>query len=109
LRLRHDHATIASPERIDGAVLRSTAMALRYFGRSEHYLLIVNLGCDLEMNPAPEPLIAPPGPDGWSLLWSSESIAYGGNGTPPLNQESEWRLPGETAVLLKGSTAHASA
>jgi maltooligosyltrehalose trehalohydrolase len=78
-------------------------MALRYFGRAEHYLLIVNLGRDLDLSPAPEPLLAPPGPDGWSLLWSSESIAYGGDGTAPLNQQSEWRLPGEAAVLLLGT------
>ena len=104
LRLRRDHETISTPERVDGAVLRSNAMALRYFGRDEHYLLIVNFGCDLELTPAPEPLIAPPAPEGWSLLWSSESIDYGGEGTPPLNLDSEWRLPGEAAVLLKGST-----
>ena len=103
LRLRHEHKTIARPEHVDGAVLGTNAMTLRYFGNAAHYLLLVNLGCDLELSPAPEPLIAPPGPDGWSLLWSSESIAYGGNGTPPLNLESQWRLRGEAAVLLKGS------
>jgi len=103
LRLRRDHKTISNPERIDGAVLRTNVMALRYFGRAEHYLLIVNLGRDLDLSPAPEPLLAPPGPDGWSLLWSSESIAYGGDGTAPLNQQSEWRLPGEAAVLLLGT------
>ena len=85
-------------------------LVFRRTGQRRYAVLAQRPGLpDLEMNPAPEPLIAPPGPDGWSLLWSSESIAYGGNGTPPLNQESEWRLPGETAVLLKGSTAHASA
>jgi maltooligosyltrehalose trehalohydrolase len=103
LRLRRDHKTISNPERVDGAVLRTNVMALRYFGRAEHYLLIVNLGRDLDLSPAPEPLLAPPGPDGWSLLWSSESIAYGGDGTAPLNQQSEWRLPGEAAVLLLGT------
>jgi len=103
LRLRRDHKTISNPERIDGAVLRTNVMALRYFGRAEHYLLIVNLGRDLDLSPAPEPLLAPPGPDGWSLLWSSESIAYAGDGPAPLNQQSEWRLPGEAAVLLLGT------
>jgi len=104
LRLRHAHQVISNPERIDGAVLRSNAMVLRYFSRAEHYLLIVNLGCDLDLTPAPEPLLAAPGPDGWALLWSSESISYGGNGTAPLDSGSEWRIPGEAAVLLKGST-----
>src|SRR5204863_3070583 len=111
LRLRRTHRTISNPERVDGAVLRSNAMVLRYFGAAEHYLLIVNLGCDLDVTPAPEPLLAAPGPQGWGLLWSSESISYGGNGTAPLHSDSEWRIPGEAAVLLKGSTEthHAAA
>jgi len=107
LRLRHTHKTLSHPDRIDGAVLRTTAMALRYFGAVDHYLLVVNFGCDLELTPAPEPLIAAQGSGGWSLLWSSESISYGGNGTPPLNSESEWRIPGEAAVLLKTTIAKA--
>jgi len=103
LRLRHAHKTISQPDRLDGAVVRTNAMVLRYFGSADHYLLVINLGCDLDLSPAPEPLLAPPGAGGWSLIWSSESISYGGNGTPPLNPESEWRIPGEAAVLLKGS------
>jgi len=102
LRLRRTRKAISRPERVDGAILRSDAMALRYFGDSEHYLLIINFGPDLDLTPLPEPLMAAPGLAGWSLLWSSESIAYGGNGTPPLNSESEWRIPGEAAVLLTG-------
>lgn len=104
LHLRHTHKAITSSDRVDGAVLRSNAMLLRYFTGPEQLLLIVNFGCDLNLVPAPEPLLAPPGADGWSLLWSSESFAYGGNGTPPLNAESEWMIPGEAAVLLRGST-----
>ena len=81
-------------------------MVLRYFGGAEPYLLVVNLGCDLHLVPIAEPLLAPPGPDGWSLVWSSESVLYGGSGTPPLNSDAEWRIPGEAAVLLKGSTVN---
>ena len=106
LHLRHAHRTISQPCRIDGAVVRTQSMVLRYFGVSEHYLLVINLGCDLDLTPAPEPLLAPPGPDGWSLVWSSESVSYGGNGTPPLKSEPEWRIAGEAAVLLKGSTVN---
>jgi maltooligosyltrehalose trehalohydrolase len=105
LRLRHAHKTIAHPDRVDGAVVWANAMVLRYFSAADHYLLVVNLGRDLDLSPAPEPLIAPPGPDGWSLVWSSESVSYGGSGTPPLNSESEWRIPGEAAVLLKAATS----
>ena len=106
LCLRHDHPAIWSPRRVDGAVLRSNALALRYFHPDEHLLLVVNLGCDLNLTPAAEPLLAAPGSDGWSVVWSSESIAYGGNGTAPVHSEAEWRIPGEAAVLLHASTAN---
>jgi maltooligosyltrehalose trehalohydrolase len=102
LRLRSTHSVITNHTRIDGAVLTDTAMVLRYFGQDEHLLLILNLGADLDLNPAPEPLLAPPGPDQWSVIWSSESIAYGGQGTPSLWPESRWRILGEAAVLLGG-------
>jgi maltooligosyltrehalose trehalohydrolase len=102
LRLRSMHRVITNHTRIDGAVLTDTAMVLRYFGQEEHLLLILNLGSDLDLTPAPEPLLAPPGPDQWSVIWSSESIAYGGQGTPSLWPESRWRILGEAAVLLGG-------
>jgi len=103
LRIRSTHTVITDHLRVDGAVLTTTAMLIRYFGTAEHLLLIINLGPDLDLSPAPEPLLAPPGIDGWSVIWSSESMAYGGNGTPPLWRDSEWRLPGEAAVLLSGA------
>ena len=102
LRLRSAHTSITDGSRIDGALLGSTAMVLRYFGGPEHLILIINLGADLDFTPAPEPLLAPPGPDAWTLIWSSDSIAYGGQGRPPLWPESRWRIPGESALLLAG-------
>jgi len=106
LRLRHAHPAIWNPRDIDGAVVQTNVLALRYFCDDEHLLLIVNLGCDLNLTPAPEPLLAPPGPEGWSLLWSSESIAYGGSGRAPLHSDAEWRIAGEAAVLLHASTVN---
>ena len=106
LQLRHVHTTISMPARADGAVLRGQALALRLFGSDEHFLLVVNLGSDLDFTPAPEPLLAAPGPGGWSLVWSSESVIYGGQGTAPLDLDSQWRLPGETALLLMGSASN---
>jgi maltooligosyltrehalose trehalohydrolase len=103
LRIRSTHTVITDHLRVDGAVLTTAALVIRYFGTAEHLLLILNLGPDLDLSPAPEPLLAPPGIDGWSVIWSSESMAYGGSGTPPLWRDSEWRLPGETAVLLCGA------
>jgi len=102
LSVRSTHRAITDHWRVDGAVLTPSAMVLRYFGRGEHLLLLLNLGPSIEFTPAPEPLLAPPGADGWSMVWSSESVAYGGSGTPPLRNDSEWRIPGEAVVLLGG-------
>ena len=87
--------------RVDGAVLGPEIFLIRYFGgvRGDR-LLIVNLGCDTDLLPAPEPLLAPPAGSTWQLLWSSESVRYGGQGTAPICPEAEWHLPGEAAVLL---------
>ena len=107
LRLRREDATFSSrePRSLDGAVLSSEAFVLRFFGREEtegdDRLLVVNLGCDLNLNPAPEPLLAPPAGKVWATLWSSEDYRYGGAGTPPLETKDNWRVPGRAAVALR--------
>jgi maltooligosyltrehalose trehalohydrolase len=63
-------------------------------------LLLVNFGCDLPLTPRPEPLLAPPEDRDWKMVWSSEHLAYGGYGTPPLDTEENWRLPGQAALVL---------
>jgi maltooligosyltrehalose trehalohydrolase len=63
-------------------------------------LLLVNLGATLNLNPAPEPLLAPIAEHGWAVLWSSENPRYGGNGTPELETRANWILPGHAAVAL---------
>jgi maltooligosyltrehalose trehalohydrolase len=73
---------------------------LRYFGEADDRLLVVNLGCDLDLAPSSEPLLAPPRGARWASLWSSESPRYGGQGTPPLETTSKWHIPGEAAVLV---------
>lgn len=86
---------------VDGAVLGAQAFCLRFFGNDgDDRLLIVNLGRDLHLNPAPEPLLAPPDAQNWSVAWSSEDLKYGGNGTPALETDDNWRIPGEAAVVL---------
>ena len=105
LSVRSEHPAIWDHTRVDGAVLSGSALALRYFGTTEHLLLILNIGADLDLRPAPEPLLAAPASSEWSLIWSSESVVYGGQGTPPLWRDSRWRIPGETAVLLVGRPA----
>ena len=89
---------------VDGAVLSADAFVLRYFGESEaasdDRLLLVNFGRDLDLNPAPEPLLAPPERMEWNVHWSTESPGYGG-ATPPLDTVENWKIPGHAAVVLK--------
>ena len=101
LALRHSRTALTDPRRVDGAVLASEAMALRFFSPEGDLLLVLNLGCDLDLQPAPEPLLAPPRSSKWVLLWSSESVKYGGQGIAKVHANSRWRLPGESAMLFE--------
>lgn len=103
LRLRREDAVFRGQRTgaVDGAVLGTEAFVLRFFGRDDaHRLLVVNLGRDLRLNPAPEPLLAPPEGQFWETLWSSEHPRYGGTGTPPLETDEGWEIPGHAAVAL---------
>lgn len=103
LRLRREDPVFHAqrPGGLDGAVLGSEAFVLRFFGgNGDDRLLLVNLGLDLRLDPAPEPLLAPPEGRIWGLLWSSESPRYGGTGTPPVDGPEGIRLPGHTAVVM---------
>jgi maltooligosyltrehalose trehalohydrolase len=84
---------------MEGAVLGHEAFLLRFFAPEGDRLLIVNFGSDLHLDPAPEPLLAPPN-RAWQTVWSSEAMCYGGGGTAPLDTEENWRLPGKAAVVL---------
>lgn len=100
LHLRAAHPAISRPRRVDGAVLAADVLLLRYFGDRDEFVLIVNLGCDLDLAPAPEPLLAAPRGATWRLWWSSESVRYGGGGTAALDLRSVPHLTGESAILL---------
>jgi maltooligosyltrehalose trehalohydrolase len=103
LKLRRDDAVFSAqePRGLDGAVLGAEAFVLRFFGRDgDDRLLVVNLGPDLGLNPAPEPLLAPPPGKVWRTVWSSEAYVYGGAGTPPLETGNNWCIPAEASVAL---------
>ena len=94
----------AQHHRPDGAILADGAFVLRYWGAGDgDRLLVVNLGCDLDLRPVPEPLLAPPAGSRWEMQWSSEAVRYGGGGTPPVNPHSDWHVPGESALLLRSA------
>ena len=104
LKLRRDDPAFRSPKRhgLDGAVLGEAAFVFRFFapGGADR-LLLVNLGRDLKLREAPEPLLAPPDNTTWKLLWSSEDWRYGGAGHPAIETDEEnWRIPGEAAIVL---------
>lgn len=92
------------PGSFDGAVLGPAAFLLRYFdAQRRDRLLIVNLGPEWHLDSAPEPLLAPVNGQPWELAWSSEDPAYGGGGTPLVENEDHWHLPAESAVFLTPS------
>lgn len=104
LRLRREDPVLSrqGADGLDGAVLNERCFVIRYFspGHKMDRLLLVNLGSDLNFNPAPEPLLAPPLGAEWEKLWSTDDPDYGGCGTPPLDTDQNWLIPGEAAVLL---------
>jgi maltooligosyltrehalose trehalohydrolase len=104
LAVRREDAAFASqrPGGLDGAVLSLEAFVLRYFGdNQDDRLLLVNLGRELSIDPAPEPLLAPPTGARWKVRWSSEDPRYGGFGTPPVEGDEGWHLPGESAIVMR--------
>lgn len=103
LRLRRTDPVFALQRNrgVDGAVLGFHAFVLRFFADDgADRLLLVNYGRDLHLDPAPEPLLAPPAGRMWELHWTSDDIRYGGCGTAELDSDENWRVPGETAVVL---------
>ena len=103
IRLRRDDVVFRnqSAGAVDGAVLGPEAFLLRFFAdHGNDRILIVNLGRDLHLYPAPEPLLAAPDGRRWEILWSSEHAHYGGGGTTPLETDEGWRIPGHAAVAL---------
>ncbi len=107
LRLRREQPAFRARRRgaVDGAVLGPQAFVLRFFGADgDDRLVVVNLGRDLRLESAPEPLLAPPEGATWKTLWSSEDPRYGGTGAPPVETEVGWRIPGEAAVVLRPSS-----
>lgn len=108
LQLRREDPVFSNPQprAVDGAVLGAEAFVLRFFSDSQRdRLLLVNLGVDLNLSPAPEPLLAPIEGSSWKVVWSSEDPRYGGCGTPPLDMNGNWRILGNAAVVLAPKNA----
>jgi maltooligosyltrehalose trehalohydrolase len=110
LHLRRSDPVIAAQrrDRLDGAVLAAHAFVLRFFDPVHgDRLLTVNLGADLELVSAPEPLLAPPTGMRWIMVWSSEHLRYGGLGALDPCGAAGWRLPSDSATLLRAESDYA--
>ncbi|MBV8820189.1 MAG: DUF3459 domain-containing protein, partial [Acidobacteriaceae bacterium] len=104
LKLRREDAVISLQGRagLDAAALNKDALVIRYFGGDrDDRLVLANFGRDLNLNPAPEPLLAPPELQEWNVMWSSEGPQYGGCGVPEADTVENWIIPGQAAVVMK--------
>jgi maltooligosyltrehalose trehalohydrolase len=102
LRREDSRFRLQESDGIDGAVLGPTSFVLRYFSEAnDDRLLLVNLGERQVLNPASEPLFAPPAGFRWETLWTSDSQGYGGRGTVATAAPDQWILPAESAVAVR--------
>jgi maltooligosyltrehalose trehalohydrolase len=112
LRLRRDDPVFRAqkPGAVDGAVLGEQAFVLRFLDgeQEDDRLLIVNLGSDLPLVSAPEPLLAPPRKKCWEMFWSSNDPKYGGSGASSIDMAGQWQIPGQAAVVLRPGNPPAS-
>jgi maltooligosyltrehalose trehalohydrolase len=86
---------------VDAAVLSEFAFVIRYWNDVDERLLVVNFGPDLYRKYMAEPLVAPPEGMDWTPVWSSEDLAYGGNGAPQFEDETGWHVAGESAIAFR--------
>src|SRR5881396_662678 len=104
LKLRREDSRFQQQIRggIDGAVLGPASFVLRYFSKeNDDRLLVVNFGKSQVLEPASEPLLAPPSGCRWETLWTSDSPRYGGTGSAAVATQEQWVLPAECAVALQ--------
>jgi maltooligosyltrehalose trehalohydrolase len=84
-------------DRVFGAVLGAEAFVLRFRHEDGDRLLLVNLGRDLLLAQAPEPLLAPPTAEGWTMPGARRTSH---TVVPAAGRRAEdgWHLPGHAAV-----------
>jgi maltooligosyltrehalose trehalohydrolase len=104
LRMRREDAAFAAQRAggVDGAVLSSSALALRFFtpDHLDDRVIIVNLGPDLTRSSFAEPLLAPPPGHDWTVRWSSDDPKYGGGGTRDPWPDGCWAITAESALVI---------
>lgn len=109
LKLRREDKTLKHMHErgsFDAAVLSSGALVFRFFGEAPggigDRLLLINFGHDLNLQIAPEPLLAPPLNHRWAVLLSTEEPRFGGTGaTSPETELEGWLLSGRCASVMR--------
>jgi maltooligosyltrehalose trehalohydrolase len=107
LALRRDDESFAS-QRADlmhGAMLGAAAFLLRFFHPAGDRLITVNLGHDLKLDPAPEPLLAPRAGRRWRHVLASEDVKYGGNGYAEPHAAGVWFFTASSACVFREEEA----
>lgn len=92
-------------DQLFGAVLGAQAFLLRFLCPEAERLILVNLGPELALDPAPEPLLAPPLGQEWQVRLCSEDVRYGGSGFLPACVEGRWQLSPRCATVLEARPA----
>ena len=104
LRLRRTDPVISrqAGEMLDGAVLSERAFLIRWLDPdNDDRLLVVNVGDEVDLTPAPEPLLAPPPGSQWGVVLSTDEVRFGGPGATSPCESNRWRIPAECATLLR--------
>lgn len=104
IRLRASEPAFAAQraDTLHGAVLSERTFVLRHvLGGDRDRMILVNLGGDLHLDPAPEPLLAPAAGCLWEVLWSSEWAQYGGQGMGAVYGAENWHIPAQATIVLQ--------
>ncbi|HWA77299.1 MAG TPA: malto-oligosyltrehalose trehalohydrolase [Polyangiaceae bacterium] len=101
LRKRDPAFSACDARSMHGAVLGERTLVLRFFCAQGDRLLICNLADDLDLKPAPEPLLAPPSGCGWAKLLSTDDPRYGGTGAGQVWKDGVWHLPARSTQVLE--------
>jgi maltooligosyltrehalose trehalohydrolase len=88
-------------DRMHGASLGPRAFLLRFFHPNGDRLIVVNLGDDLTLDPAPEPLLAPRSGRSWQHLLTSSAVKYGGKGYAEPHRDGVWALTAQTTSVFR--------
>ena len=107
LALRRDDPAFAEQraDRVAAACLDERVFLLRFASTEGDRLVVVNLGADLELDPAAEPLLAPPSDATWALVLASEDVKYGGSSYRKPYDDGKWSLTAMSTYVLRAEAA----